>query len=45
MVLLLSPALGVGAAVGLGATLRATTMMGDAVAFALGLLVRKFSSE
>lgn len=43
MVLLLSPVLGAGTAVGLGVTLRVTTTMGDAVAFALGVLVRKFA--
>lgn len=43
MVLLLSPVLGVGAAVGLGVTLRVTTTVGDGVAFALGVLARKFA--
>ena len=40
MVLLLSPVLGAGAAVGLGVTLRVTTTVGDAVAFLLGNLMR-----
>jgi hypothetical protein len=43
MVLLLSPVLGAGAAVGLGVTLRVTTTVGDGVTFVLGLLARKFS--
>jgi len=44
MVLLLSPVLGSGAAVGLGVTLRLTTTVGDSLAFALGVLVRKFAT-
>ncbi|WAK02061.1 lysylphosphatidylglycerol synthase domain-containing protein [Methylobacter sp. YRD-M1] len=38
MVLVLSPVLGAGAAVGLGVTLRVTTTMGDAAAFLLGII-------
>jgi len=41
MVLLLSPTLGAGVAVGLGVTLRVTTTAGDAVAFSLGLLFKR----
>ena len=44
MVLLLSPVLGAGAAVGLGVTLRITTTLGDAVAFLLGVAAKKFAS-
>lgn len=40
MVLLLSPLLGGGAAVGIGATLRVTTTIGDAVAFASGIVMK-----
>lgn len=43
MVLLLSPVLGAGTAVGLSVTLRVTTTLGDAVAFVLGILSRKFA--
>jgi hypothetical protein len=43
MVLLLSPVLGAGAAVGLGITLRVTTTVGDALAFMLGMAVRGFA--
>jgi len=42
MVLVLSPVLGAGAAVGLGVTLRVTTTVGDAGAFLLGLLFKRF---
>jgi len=42
MVMVLSPLLGAGAAVGLSLTLRLTTTLGDAVAFALGILGRKY---
>lgn len=45
MVLLLSPVLGAGAAVGLGVTLRVTTTLGDAVAFVLGIFWRKCAAE
>ena len=41
MVLLLSPVVGAGTAVGLGLTLRVTTTVGDAVAFALGMLFKQ----
>lgn len=41
MVLLLSPVLGVGASVGLGVTLRVTTTTGDAVAFLIGVWLRR----
>lgn len=41
MVLLLSPILGAGTAVGLGITLRVTTTVGDAVAFLIGLWLRR----
>jgi len=41
MVLLLSPILGAGTAVGLGVTLRVTTTVGDAVAFLIGLWLRR----
>ena len=41
MVVLLSPIVGAGTAVGLGITLRVTTTMGDAVAFIFGLFVKK----
>ena len=41
MVILLSPLMGKGTAVGLGITLRMTTTIGDAVAFVLGVLGRK----
>jgi hypothetical protein len=44
MVLLLTPMFGAGVAVGLGVTLRVTTTVGDAVAFALGILARKLST-
>ena len=40
MVLLLSPVVGSGAAVGLGITMRITTTLGDAVAFFVGLIWR-----
>lgn len=43
MVLLLSPVLGAGTAVGLGITLRVTTTVGDAVAFMLGLMFKHFN--
>jgi glycosyltransferase 2 family protein len=42
MVMLLSPVLGPGTAVGLSLTLRLTTTVGDAVAFGLGILGRKY---
>ena len=42
MVMVLSPVLGAGEAVGLSFTLRLTTTLGDAVAFALGILGRKY---
>jgi glycosyltransferase 2 family protein len=42
MLLLLTPLIGPGPAVGLGITLRVTTTIGDAVAFLLGILIRKF---
>ena len=45
MVLLLSPVLGAGTAVGLSITLRVTTTVGDAVAFMLGLTMRKLNSR
>lgn len=45
MVLVLSPVLGAGAAVGLGVTLRVTTTLGDAVAFVLGIFWRKYAAE
>ncbi|MCX7107417.1 MAG: hypothetical protein NTV66_07545 [Methylococcales bacterium] len=45
MVLLLSPVLGAGTAVGLGITLRVTTTVGDAVAFMLGVTVRKLNAR
>lgn len=45
MVLLLSPVLGAGAAVGLGVTLRVTTTLGDVVAFILGIFWRKYAAE
>lgn len=45
MVLLFSPILGSGTAVGLGVTLRVTTTMGDFVAFLLGLTSRKFYAK
>ncbi|MDD5267454.1 MAG: lysylphosphatidylglycerol synthase domain-containing protein [Methylococcales bacterium] len=45
MVLLLSPVLGAGTAVGLGITLRVTTTVGDAVAFMLGVAMRKLHSH
>ncbi|MBN1141559.1 MAG: flippase-like domain-containing protein [Deltaproteobacteria bacterium] len=45
MVLLLTPVLGGGAAVGLGMTLRVTTTMGDILAFALGICGGKFSDK
>lgn len=45
MVLLLSPVLGAGTAVGLGITLRITTTVGDAVAFMLGVSMRKLNSH
>lgn len=45
MVLVLSPVLGAGVAVGLGVTLRVTTTVGDAVAFVLGVLWRKHAAE
>jgi hypothetical protein len=41
IVLLFSPVLGAGAAVGLGVTLRVTTILGDAMAFAIGVLGNK----
>lgn len=41
MVLVLSPVLGAGVAVGLGVTLRVTTTLGDGVAFLLGLLFKR----
>lgn len=44
MALLLSPVLGAGAAVGLGVTLRVTTTLGDALAFAIGILARKVAN-
>jgi len=44
MVLLLSPVLGAGAAVGLGVTLRLTTTVGDAVAFLLGVMGRRLTT-
>lgn len=44
MALTLSPILGEGAAVGLGVTLRITTMLGDGLAFLLGFFARRFSS-
>ena len=40
MLLLLSPVVGSGAAVGLGVTLRITTTLGDAVAFLVGIVWR-----
>jgi uncharacterized membrane protein YbhN (UPF0104 family) len=43
MLLLLSPIIGIGPAVGLSITLRVATTIGDAVAFMLGVLVRKYS--
>ena len=43
MVLVLSPLLGSGVAVGLGVTLRATTTMGDAVAFLIGVVGKKLA--
>jgi uncharacterized membrane protein YbhN (UPF0104 family) len=42
MVLLLSPIVGEGAAVGLGISMRLTNMLGDAVAFGLGMFSRRF---
>jgi uncharacterized membrane protein YbhN (UPF0104 family) len=42
MVMVLSPVLGAGAAVGLSLTLRLTTTLGDAVAFGLGIIGRKY---
>lgn len=45
MVLVLSPLLGAGAAVGLSVTLRVTTTVGDAVALILGLLGRRSTSK
>jgi hypothetical protein len=41
MVLVLSPVLGEGVAVGLGISLRITTTIGDGMAFLLGLLFRR----
>ncbi len=41
IVFLLSPVLGVGVATGLSLTLRLTTVLGDALAFALGLAISK----
>lgn len=41
MLLLLSPVVGPGAAVGLGITLRVTTTLGDALAFLLGLVLNR----
>lgn len=43
MLLLMTPLLGAGTAVGLSMTLRVTSTLGDLLAFALGVLVRKFS--
>jgi uncharacterized membrane protein YbhN (UPF0104 family) len=43
MLIVLSPVLGAGAAVGLSLTLRLTTMLADAVAFGLGIIGRKWS--
>lgn len=45
MVLLLSPVLGAGTAVGLGITLRVTTTVGDAVTFMLGVSMRKLNAR
>ena len=42
MVLVLSPVLGPGAATGLSLTLRLTTILGDAAAFAMGIIGRKY---
>ena len=42
MVLVLSPVLGAGAAVGLSLTFRLTTTLADAVAFVIGILGRKY---
>ena len=41
MVLVLTPAVGAGAAVGLGVTVRLATLAGDALAFALGILSKR----
>lgn len=45
MVLVFSPVLGAGVAVGLGISLRVTTTIGDGMAFLLGLLFRRCSSQ
>lgn len=45
MVLLFSPLLGPGTAVGLGVTLRVTTTIGDAVAFCFGIIGRKLNNS
>lgn len=42
MVLVFSPVLGAGAAVGLGITLRVTTTVGDAMALILGIIGRRY---
>lgn len=41
MILLLSPLIGSGAAIGIGVTLRITTVLGDLVGFVFGLTLRK----
>ncbi len=42
MVVLFTPVVGAGAAVGLGVSMRVATMLGDSLAFALGLLSRRW---
>ncbi|MDG5977200.1 hypothetical protein H010_18203 [Hydrogenophaga taeniospiralis CCUG 15921] len=42
MVLLFTPVVGAGAAVGLGVSMRLATMLGDSLAFGLGLMSRRF---